>query len=377
LIEKLKKQLIVLVVLLGSLWLPLSGYAVCPNPAKLPCYCENHPKGYCITTGNKKFTYYKIGKSLAEYVAPDAGINLMPVEGGSIVNVQKMRWQYGIKFAIVQSDVLEYYKAKAKKGDRYATDLISPLRVVLPLYKEEVHLLVRADSEMEYFHDIKGKKIALGSATGGSAMTGIALYNYMFGEDIPSQNAYFSSFDEALRALAIDKTADVWIMVVGQPATKFAQLDAEAKQYLKLLKYDDGNDQDQRILKGPYYQATINKQSYKWLDQDVPTIAVKAFLITQKYTTDWTKTKIQNFTKSLCRNFGVLQRKAHPKWKEVKLEFSQLPGGWEYSEDVKKAFKTADCNLRTKPTSPPPPEPEIEEEMSCTMTEKILGLCNK
>jgi TRAP transporter TAXI family solute receptor len=364
----------VLVVLLGGLWLPLSGYAVCPNPAKLPCTCENHPKGYCITTGNKKFTYYKIGKSLAEYVAPDAGINLMPVEGGSIVNVQKMRWQYGVKFAIVQSDVLEYYKGKAKKGDRYATDLISPLRVVLPLYKEEVHLLVRADSEMEYFHDIKGKKIALGSATGGSAMTGIALYNYMFGEDIPSQNAYFSSFDEALRALAIDKTADVWIMVVGQPATKFAQLDAEAKQYLKLLKYDDGNDQEQRILNGPYYQAVINKQSYKWLDQDVPTIAVKAFLITQKYTNDWTKKRIQKFTKSLCRNFGVLQTKAHPKWKEVKLEFSQLPGGWEYSEDVKKAFQTADCNLLTKPTSPPPSSTRSDSR-SCTMQEKILGLC--
>jgi TRAP transporter TAXI family solute receptor len=362
----------VVVVLLGVIGLPISSYAVCPNPAKLPCTCENHPGGYCITTGNKKFTYYKIGKSLAKYVAPDAGINLLSVEGGSIVNVKKMRWQYGVKFAIVQSDVLEYYKGKAKKGDRYATDLIRPLRVVLPLYKEEVHLLVRADSDMESFHDIKGKKIALGPANGGPAMTGIALYNYMFGDDIPPQNAYLSSHEQALRALAIDKTADVWIMVVGQPATMFSQLGAEAKQYLKLLKYDNGNDQDQRILKGPYYQAVLNKQSYKWLDQDVPTIAVKAFLITQKYTNSWTKKRIQNFTRSLCRNFGVLQTKAHPKWKEVKLEFSQLPGGWEYSEDVKKAFQTADCNLRTSDS----PQPSTSDSVSCSMTEKILGLCN-
>lgn len=362
----------VVIVLLGVIGLPISSYAVCPNPAKIPCNCKNHPRGYCITTGSKKFTYYKIGKSLAKYVAPDAKINLMPVEGGSIINVKKMRWQYGVKFAIVQSDVLEYYKGKAKKGDKQAADLISPLRVVLPLYKEEVHLLVRADSDMEYFHDIKGKRIALGSATGGSAMTGIALYNYMFSEDISPQSAYFSSFDEALRAVAIDKTADVWIMVVGQPATKFAQLGAEAKQYLKLLQYDEGNEQDQRILQGPYYQATVNKESYKWLEQDVPTIAVKAFLITQKYTKSWTKRKIQDFTRSLCRNFGVLQTKAHPKWKEVKLEFSQLPGGWEYSEDVKKAFETADCNLRTSDSL----QPSASDSASCTMTEKVLGLCN-
>jgi TRAP transporter TAXI family solute receptor len=371
-IHKLKKQVVLVIVLLGIIGLPQSSYAVCPNPAKLPCSCENYPRGYCIATGNKKFTYYKIGKSLAKYVAPDAGINLMSVEGGSIINVKKMRWQYGIKFAIVQSDVLEYYKGKAKKGDKHATDLISSLRVVLPLYKEEVHILVHADSDMEYFHDLKGKRIALGSANGGSAMTGIALYNYMFGEEITPQNVYFSSFDDALRAVAIDKTADAWIMVVGQPATRFSQLKAEAKQYLKLLKYDDSNHQDKRILKGPYYKAMINKDSYKWLNEDVSTIAVKAFLITQKYTNSWTKKRIKNFTRSLCKNFDILQSKGHPKWKEVKLEYSKLPGGWEYSDDVKEVFQTKDCNLQASTSHQ---SPIINNKRSCSMTEKILGLC--
>jgi len=344
-IHKLKKQIILVIVLLGIIGFPQSSYAGCPNPAKLACSCKNHPNGYCIATGNKKYTYYKIGQNLAKHVAPYAGINLMPVEGGSIINVKKMRWQYGIKFALVQSDVLEYYKGKAKKGDQYANNLISPLRVILPLYKEEVHILVHANSDMEYFHDLKGKRIAFGSANGGSAMTGIALYNYMFDEEIPPQNVYFSSFDQALRAIAIDKTADAWIMVAGQPTTRFSQLPLQAKQSLKLLKYDKSNHQAQRILQGPYYKATINKESYKWLDQDIPTIAVKTFLITQKYRNSWTKKRIKNFTKSLCRNFSVLQSKGHPKWQEVKLELSKLPGGWEYSDDVKEAFQTADCSI--------------------------------
>jgi len=370
-IHKLKKQVVLVIVLLGIIGFPQSSYAGCPDPAKLPCSCENHPNGYCITTGNIKYTYYKIGQNLAEYVAPYVGINLMSVEGGSIINVKKMRWQYGVKFAIVQSDVLEYYKGQAKKGDKYANDLISPLRVILPLYKEEVHILVHANSDMEYFHDLKGKRIALGPANGGSAMAGIALYNYMFGEEIPSQNVYFSSFDQALRAVAIDKTADAWIMVVGQPATRFSQLPSKAKQSLKLLKYDKNNHQAQRILKGPYYKATINKESYKWLDQDIPTIAVKAFLITQKYRNSWTKKRIKNFTRSLCKNFDILQSKGHPKWKEVKLEYSKLPGGWEYSDDVKEAFQTADCNLQTGTS----PQPLIINRTTCSMTEQILGLC--
>ncbi len=351
-------------VLLGSFWLPLSSYAACSNPAKIPCVCENYPTGYCIATGNKKFTYYQIGKNLAEYVAPKAGINLMPVEGGSIMNVKKMRWQYGVKFAIVQSDVLEHFRENAKNGNAKATDLIRLLRVLLPLYKEEVHMLVRADSDMEYFHDIKDKSIAF--VIGGSAMTGLALYQKMFGED---PLVKLLSSKQALRALIQDKTVDVVIMVAGQPTPMFAKLGEDAKQLFKLLKYDDTNEQEKRILQGPYYQTVIHKDSYKWLDQDSPTIAVKAFLITQIYTKSGTRRKIQSFIKSLCKNFSTLQTKGHSKWKEVKLELSKLPGGWKYSQDVKIAFQSADCQAVASDAKSP-------HRTCATMTEMLLGLCD-
>ena len=38
--------------------------------------------------------------------------------------------------------------------------MIRPLRVVMPLYNEEIYFIVRADSELNYIHDIKNARIS-------------------------------------------------------------------------------------------------------------------------------------------------------------------------------------------------------------------------
>ena len=102
----------------------------CPNKYfSGPCYCPNYPN-YCIASGSKQFTYFKMADDLSKMVANSAGISLLPVEGGSIANIAMMRWQNGVKFAIVQSDVLEYYDREAKKGNTIASMLVSQLRVI-------------------------------------------------------------------------------------------------------------------------------------------------------------------------------------------------------------------------------------------------------
>jgi len=348
-------KILTIVIVLGSVSVAFAGID-CPELGNLDCKCSNFP-GYCITAGSKKFTYYKIAKNIVDYVAKDAGIDLEAVEGGSIINVKKMRWQHGVKFAIVQSDVLEYYRKEAKKGSKHAYNLIKPLRVILPLYNEEIHMITKSDSSIRYFQDIKGKRIALGKSDGGSAMTGLSIYNYMFGEDISPENVYFSSFKKALIAVA-DGTVDVWIMVVGQPTKMFKDMEADARKYIRFVKFDSNNSKCKRILKGPYYKAEIKKESYSWLRENISTITVKAFLITQEYSRESTRKSITRFTKSLCKNFENLKANGHPKWNEVTLEKSALPGGWKYSEDVELAFKSTECS-----------------GSNCSMRDQILGLC--
>ncbi len=74
---------------------------------------------YKIVTGSKLGTLYKIGEDLSKYVAPDANINLEVLSSnGSIDNVLKLiSPKYpNVKFAIVQSDVLQELMRIAKGG---------------------------------------------------------------------------------------------------------------------------------------------------------------------------------------------------------------------------------------------------------------------
>jgi len=338
------RSVFIFIVLINSMFSGLLQAAPgCPQLGDMACNCPNFPNGYCITTGNKKFTYYKIGRDLVNLVAPYAGISLQVVEGGSVDNIKKMRWQNGIKFAIVQSDVLEYYRDLERAGDPYAETLLRPLRVLLPLYNEEVHLLTRADSNINNFRDIRNKRIAFGKEGGGSAMTGLSIYRYMFGEPVMRQNMFFSGADDALKAL-VDGDVDAWIMVVGQGTERFRNMPPTVKKLIKLVEFDDQDRTEANMLNGPYYKAVIRDDSYPWIDHDIPTVAVKAFLITQKYTRQNTRDKIKRFTQALCRNFTRLQRRGVAKWKDVELTYNRkLPGGWIYSRDVMNAYRTSDC----------------------------------
>jgi len=64
-----------------------------------------------------------------------------------------------VKFAIVQADVYQAFVDRAAGGNREATAMIRPLRVILPLYNTEIHYIVRADSPLNYLHDIRNAKI--------------------------------------------------------------------------------------------------------------------------------------------------------------------------------------------------------------------------
>ena len=367
-------------ILLISLFLisaPSFG-ASCPNDFfKEACTCNPPDNGYCISAGSKRFTYYKVAESLRKLVAPDAGFTLKTIEGGSVKNIMRMRWQNGVKFAIVQSDVLEFYKEEEENGNEIAGKIIKPLRVIMPLYNEEVHILARSNSGINTFSDLKNKRIALGKLGGGSAMTGKALYKYMFGSPLSKENSYYSPKDsdaakDALQALAIDETVDAWIMVVGQGTKQFSEMAEGASSLIKLVKFDESNSTEQKILAGPYFTAKINEASYPWLKSDLPTITVKAFLITQKYEKQDTRRKIKNFTQAVCRNFPKLQAEGHPKWKEVELKKVDLPGGWQYSEDVLAGFKSSDCNITSEAN---PTTKNNSDSQVCSKKMEILNLC--
>lgn len=357
-----------------AVWLlPILVMASCPNDFfNESCTCNPPDQGYCIAAGLRKLTYFKMSEDLERIVGTDAKIPLKPLEGGSVINIKRMRWQGGVKFAILQSDILEFFRDEQENGNKIAGEIIQPLKVVIPLHNEELHLLVRADSDIKTFHDIKDRKIAVGPAESASATTAKAIYKYMFEKKPDKDNIYHSSVEDALRALAIDKKVDAWLTVSGQPAGIFQGMKAEAKEKIKLVAFDKNNEQERRILDGPYFESEIKGGHYAWLKNNVPTLAVKAFLITQKYTNQKTKNSIKKITQSICRKINDLKRSGHPKWKEVSLERIVLPGGWQYSDDALAAFESPECRIDSISVQSSSPLDTV-----CSDEAEILGLCGK
>jgi uncharacterized protein len=323
---------------------------------------------YKIVTASERGTYFAIGNDLAKFVAPTADIDLevLPT-AGSAANIHQLRYEPGVKFAIVQADVYQAFVDRASTGSAEAAAIIRPLRVILPLYNTEIHYVVRADSELNYLHDIKNAKINGGLLGSGAALITHTLYRMMFNGPIPEANASFISMEEALVKLISDKTVDVVVVAAGQPAPLIANMRPEAQKFIKLLKFDPDHPSSKAALQ-TYTYSTVRASSYpNLLTQDFTTIAVGAFLVTYDYNMQFTVAAMSRFGRSLCQNFSKLQAEGHPKWREVSLSLPELSAGWTYYQPTAREIRSCVAGkgkVRARPSK------------ICSAEERILGLCN-
>ena len=125
---------------------------------------------YKIVTASERGTYIQIGRDLAKFIAPQAQIALDPLpSAGSSENIHRLRNEEGVKLALVQSDVYQAFINQGKAGDASANGIIRPLRVVMPLYNEEVYFIVRSDSPMNFVHELQDSRINVGPLRSGPA----------------------------------------------------------------------------------------------------------------------------------------------------------------------------------------------------------------
>jgi TRAP transporter TAXI family solute receptor len=323
---------------------------------------------YKVVTANQTGTYYAIGADLAKFVAPDADISLEVLpSAGSAANIKHLRYDLGVKFAIVQADVFQAFLDRAAEGNSEAATIIKPLRVITPLYNTEIHYVVRADSPLNYLHDIKDARINGGILGSGAALITHTLYRMMFAGPIPEPQASYLSNEEALVKLIGDKSVDVVVVAAGQPAPLIAGMRPEAQKYVKFLKFDPNHASSKQPLT-VYTYSTVNVASYpNILTEPFTTIAVGAYLVTYDYNLNYTVSHLTKFARSLCQNFRVLQDKGHPKWREVKLNLPDLGPGWTYYQPTSRAIRACTGRADAAPTP--------KTGKACKAEERILGLC--
>ena len=327
------------------------------------------PVEYKIVTASERGTYIQIGRDVARFVAPDAGIKLdvLP-SAGSAENVRRLRYEPGVKLAIVQSDVFQAFLDQAAEGNAEAADMIRPLRVITPLYNEEIYFAVRADSPLHFVHDIRGARINTGPIGSGTALTTTTLYRLMFGEPIAEAKASFLSNEDALAKLVTDKSVDVVAIIAGQPAKLLSDMKPESRQYIRLLKFDP-NDATSPAALGTYFLATVLASNYpNLLSEDLPALAVRAYLVTYDFNLGSTREHLARLVRALCADYAQLQASGHPKWREVHLSLPDLGKGWRYYGPTASEIRACMSAGAARPVRP---------TRACSQQERVLGLCGQ
>lgn len=271
-----------------------------------------------IMTGRESGTYYQIGKDIQNLLKQQGfDINVIP-SSGSVENVLKLYEFSSIQLAITQLDTLTFESIQPLMQRQGVVDelqnIIDSIQLVMPLYQEEVHVLVR--DEIKDISELNGKKIALGRKISGSHGTALTILR-MF--EVNPEETYHLSPEQALPLLKEGKL-DAMIYVVGVPSAFFAeQIKAEDK--LHLLALDLDKISDTQVLKSLYQRLDIAANTYAWQTEAVPTVAITNLLIT---TRSEDCQAVGEFFDALYQGLAWLRTHGHEKWASVQIDPERL-----------------------------------------------------
>lgn len=294
-----------------------------------------------IMTGGPSGTYIRVGRDIAG-LASECGQMLNVVESaGSLENLGAVRNRPFTQFGIVQSDVLEYVNTYSASDDELR-DAVRGVRIMYPLYNEEVHVLARR--EISALADLDGRKVAIGKLDSGNYLTASLILDIL---RLKQVERIAINPDQALPKLLAGEI-DAFFYVSGAPTRLFADPSIDAQRF-HLLPITEAP------LLATYSAARIDAATYPFQPEPVDVVAVKAVLMTYDYVPSRSAYHRQSCAAAsdmaslILTNLDRLRSEGHPKWKDVDL--AAIPPGWKVSACV-KAGMAADYKPGCAATAP-------------------------
>lgn len=306
--------------------------AVCLAPAPS---AAAEPFG--ITTGEPRGTYFAFGQDIGE-LAETEGIALRTLPSqGSLENIHRVFQAPEAQLGIVQHDVLVW--VRTHEGSEIAQRMAERIKLVFPLYDEEVHVIARGDAEIDRFADLDGKIVAVGPAGSGTSVTAGVLFQLT--GVAPAERIELPAA-EAL--LELKRGAlDAVIYVAGAPV-KLLVDDVQPGDDLRLVPIEHPAV---REIYGP--PVALDASHYPWAKDGVRTVGVKAVLVTYDYQINREKCAyVGEIAQLVRREIGTLRRSGHPKWQDVDLDAEVV--GWD----------TAPCTQAGAAGVPDPADPTFQ-----------------
>ncbi len=271
-----------------------------------------------VMTGSKKGTYFQFGLNMME-IAQKYGFDLHVYNSrGSVENVYAVYKRPKTQMGIVQSDVLAF--VLKIKSNATLKHIARKTKMIFPLYNEEIHLLGK--TEIQSFDDLDGKRVAIGKEGSGSYMTSRLLFEV---SGVTPKEILPLGTEKALTALK-QGSIDAMFYVAGFPVKLFFE-NVSVNDNLHLVPITN------KSIIEFYPLAKIPGNTYAWQPEPVPTVAVKAVLISfdfRRNNCDY----VGEFAKIIYDNLDDLRKNGHPKWNSVDLDYPLK--GWDQYDCVKR-----------------------------------------
>jgi len=218
-----------------------------------------------IGTASMGGAYYPMGQALGNVISKYVdGITAVPVvTGGSAENPRLVSFG-DVDFAITNGD-LAYF---AHRGEQNY-DRAYEFSTVIPLHPSLLHIVTLADSTINSFSDIVGKRAGVGTAGGGSISFVNALVEE-YGISIDDFTPSFLSYADQFTQLG-DRNLDICFMLAGYPAAAATQI--AATHDIKFIELEEEH-MSNLLEKYPYYTRIVVPKEVYGTEEDVIAIGV-------------------------------------------------------------------------------------------------------
>jgi TRAP transporter TAXI family solute receptor len=301
-----------------------------------------------LGTGPSNGTSYPIGEVIAGAISNPPGsrecekggscgvpgmIAVAQSTAGSVGNVEAIG-KAALDGAIVQADVAfwAYYGA----GIYTPGGAIRDLRAVANLYRDSIHLVVRADSGVGSVADLKGKRVAMGEPGSGTLVDAQLVIRAFGLKEADMRPAYLKT-DQAIDQM-IEGKIDALFLVGLAPSPEIAEL---AERLPIQVVPIAGPELDELRKTTPFFVETaIPGGLYKGADKPTPTLGIGALLVVSSRIAEET---VYGIARALWhKSTRTALDAGHPLGKRIQLESALQgvpiplhPGAEKYYREVK------------------------------------------
>lgn len=249
-----------------------------------------------IVTGGTQGTYYAFGNDIKRTCSGLQQFNVLE-SAGSLSNIERVLGNPDSQYGIVQQDALLYKTMDGTQPDAKKTK--EKLKMIFPLYNEEIHVLVPANSPLNSLQALAGKKVVVGVNGSGNWVTAQIM-------QAKTEIAWLPVEIAPQEAVKQPGAFDAIIAVGGKPLS-----------YLR-------NDPNWKLisishpaLEGFYSNTSIPEGTYAGSKTRVNTYGVKSILVTFDYKNQFQQ-EIAQLTQCIATKLaGGGGTGTHAKWREV------------------------------------------------------------